>query len=133
MDTCTYDLDHSAVEATHYYKAYEGDRVMLCFGCASRFGYPQYLVELPRPRSWRTEYGYLVNVQIGTGQGDLVADVWPMEGDGVESWLTILGCQESKYLVADAAWEPYRPHYSVNDDFTYEATRVTCLPVVQCV
>jgi hypothetical protein len=42
METCTYDLDHSAVKATHYYKAYKGGRRNLCADCAAGFGYPEY-------------------------------------------------------------------------------------------
>ncbi|QJD50725.1 hypothetical protein SEA_ISSMI_79 [Streptomyces phage Issmi] len=128
METCTYELDHSAVAATHYYRAYEGDRVNLCFGCANRFGYPQYLVEYPRP--WRPQYGYLVNAHTGNGASDWVSDLWPFEGEGTVQWLDILGCTDAELLVADAAWEPYRAHYSENAGLVYEVTRVTCLPLV---
>ncbi|QAX95536.1 hypothetical protein SEA_BARTHOLOMEWSD_88 [Streptomyces phage BartholomewSD] len=128
METCTYDLDHSAIAASHYYRAYEGDRVNLCFGCASRFGYPQYLVEYPGP--WRTQYGYLVNAHTGNGSSDWVSDLWPFEGEHTVQWLGILGCPDSELLVADACWEPYRPHYSENTGLVYEVTRVTCLPLV---
>jgi hypothetical protein len=127
METCTYELDHSAIAATHYYRACDGDRVNLCFGCASRFGYPNYLTEYPKP--WRKEYGYLINAFDGSGLGDPVSDVWPFEEIHAEEWLAILGCQ-SKYLLADAAWEPYRAHQSIGT-LTYEATRVTVLPLVQ--
>ncbi|MDX3405137.1 hypothetical protein PV708_02640 [Streptomyces sp. ME02-6977A] len=129
METCTYDLDHSAVAATHYYRAYEGDRVNLCLDCANRFGYPQYLVEYPRP--WRPEFGYLVTVLNGEPSGDELPEIYPMDGNAAEFWLDLLGCKEVDYLLADAAWEPYRPHYSEHGGVTYEAQRVTCLPVVQ--
>jgi hypothetical protein len=128
METCTYELDHSAIAATHYYNAYEGDRVNLCFGCASRFGYPQYLVEYPQP--WRPEYGYLVATLNGTGELGDELDLWPMDGSSVEWWLDVLGCPDVDGLVADAAWEPYRAHQVVDGAWTWEATRVTCLPLV---
>ncbi|MGM9381100.1 hypothetical protein [Streptomyces antibioticus] len=128
METCTYELDHSKIKATHYYRAYEGDRVNLCFGCAGRFGYPQYLVEYPRP--WRPQYGYLVNAHTGNGSSDWVSDLWPFEGEGTVQWLDILGCPDAELLVADACWEPYRAHYSENTGLVYEVTRVTCLPLV---
>lgn len=129
MNTCTYELEHRDIKATHYYRAYEGDRVNLCFGCAGRFGYPQYLVEYPRP--WRTVYGYLTNTLAGSGESDLVADVWPFEEEGTTWWLDILGCPDPEILVADAAWEPYRAHQSERSGLTFELTRVTCLPLVQ--
>lgn len=128
MEACTYELDHSATEATHYYRTYGGDRVNLCWDCANRFGYPQYLVEYPQP--WRPEYGYLVASLVGNGRDDLANDVWPMEGSSTEWWLDVLGCPDVDGLLADAAWEPYRAHYAEEAGFTYEVTRVTCLPLV---
>jgi hypothetical protein len=125
---CTYNWDHQA-PATHYYEMVGGGQLHLCAYCADRFGYPEYLVPVKRP-DWRAEYGYLVSTHWGSGEGDLAADLWPIEGEGVEKWLDILGCKESDYLVADAAWEPYRAHYSENEGLVYEVTRVTCLPLV---
>jgi hypothetical protein len=114
--------------ATHYYRTAGGSNRYLCAYCAGNFGYQQYLVELGR-KSWRKEYGYLISAFDGSGLADPVSDVWPFEGDHAEEWLTVLGC-EDQYLLADAAWEPYRAHQVVST-LTYEATRVTCLPLVQ--
>jgi hypothetical protein len=116
--------------ATHSYRTAGGRTAYLCAYCATQFGYPQYLVELGR-KDWRKEYGYLINGFDGSGQGDLVADVWPFEGDHAEEWLTILGTPDADYLLADACWEPYRAHQSSISGLTYEVTRVTCLPLVQ--
>ncbi|QAY15904.1 hypothetical protein SEA_TINABELCHER_81 [Streptomyces phage TinaBelcher] len=130
MDHCTYDLDHSAVAATHYYRAYEGDRVMLCFGCASRFGYPQYLVQINKPVR---QSGYLIQVFDGTGMDDPVTAVWPFESDQAESWVrTITACtrESAEWLVGDAAYDPYNPQYLDSADLTVEVTRVTCLSLV---
>ncbi|MEU6572305.1 hypothetical protein [Streptomyces sp. NPDC046805] len=114
--------------ATHYYLTAGGYHRYLCARCEAGFGYPQYLVQIT-PDPWRTEYGYLINAFDGSGLGDQVADVWPFEGNQAEEWLAVLGCDD-KYLLADAAWEPYRAHQSVQL-LTYEATRVTVLPLVQ--
>lgn len=130
METCTYDLDHSAVAATHYYKAYEGDRVNLCFDCASRFGYPQYLVEYPVARPWRPEAAYLVNIHDGSGQGSEVADVWPETETETVAWLSNLPRQEADWLLADAIYAAYDAHFAEYGDWTYEVRKVTCLPVV---
>jgi hypothetical protein len=115
--------------ATHYYLTAGGSNRYLCAYCADRFGYPQYLVQLT-PDPWRPEYGYLISAFDGTGSSDYVADVWPFDGDYAEGWLDCLGCEESNYLIADAAWEPYRAHQSTVSTLTYEATRVTVLPLV---
>jgi hypothetical protein len=114
--------------ATHSYRTAGGRTAYLCAYCADRFGYPQYLVQLT-PDPWRPEHGYLINAFDGSGLGDEVADVWPFDGNQAEAWLMILGC-EDKYLLADAAWEPYRVHQST-ERLTYEASRVTVLPLVQ--
>jgi hypothetical protein len=114
--------------ATHYYLTAGGYNRYLCAHCADRFGYPEYLVQLT-PDPWRPQYGYLINAFDGSGLGDQVADVWPFDDDQAEAWLMILGC-EDKYLLADAAWEPYRAHQTI-ERLTYEATRVTVLPLVQ--
>jgi hypothetical protein len=124
---CTYAF-HPAT-ATHYYRTAAGTKLHLCADCASSFGYPEYLVPV-QPAPWRKEYGYLVNAHIGDGSDDLVADLWPFEGDDAERWLRALGNQD-KYLLADAAWEPYRAHQSEAQGLTIECTRVTCLPLVQ--
>jgi hypothetical protein len=124
---CTYG-DHLAT-ATHYYDTAGRGKSYLCQDHADRFGYPEYLVQIT-PDPWRPQYGYLVNSHTGDGASDPVADLWPFEGDHAEWWLGILGNQD-KYLIADAAWEPYRAHQTEVQGLTIECTRVTVLPLVQ--
>ncbi|MFF3249722.1 hypothetical protein ACFYWP_01655 [Actinacidiphila glaucinigra] len=124
MITCDHDHD----PATHYYRA-SGYRVHLCHYHADRFGYPQYLVPLAT-EPWRTRYGYVIQAHDGSGETNPVAEVWPFSEKDSEEWLMVLGCQD-RYLLADAAWEPYRAHKSEHPaGLTFEATRVTCLPLV---
>lgn len=130
METCTYDLDHSAIAATHYYKVWEGDRVNLCFGCAERFGYPQYLVEYPAKRAWRPETAYLVNIHDGSGLGSDVAEVWPENETATMAWLSDLPYREADYLMADAIWDPYRAHQAEQGGCVWELRKVTLLPMV---
>ncbi|MGW8630592.1 hypothetical protein [Streptomyces sp. NPDC055793] len=116
--------------ATHYYWTVAKTKSGRCQYHADTFGYTQYLIEI-NPAPQRPYYGYLINVTLGDGFSDHDADIWPMASeDKPEEWLEILGCKESEYLIADAAWSPYLKHLSVNDGYTYEATRVTCLPLV---
>ncbi|WJN62618.1 hypothetical protein [Streptomyces phage phiScoe1] len=128
---CTYAAHYEAheVPATHYYDTVGGARLHLCAECADRFGYPEYLVPLRRA-DWQSEYGYLVASLVGNGRDDLTADLWPMDGSSTEWWLEVLGCPQVDYLLADAAWEPYRAHQAQDAGFTFEVTRVTCLPLV---
>ncbi|WP_327424355.1 hypothetical protein OG763_38310 [Streptomyces sp. NBC_01230] len=123
---CTYG-DHLAT-ATHSYETAGGSTSYLCEGHADRFGYPQYLVQL-KPSPWRTQYGYLVNSHTGDGASDPASDLWPFDEANTEWWLGILGNQD-QYLLADAAWEPYRAHQTEVQGLTIECTRVTVLPIV---
>lgn len=131
METCTYDLGHSAARATHYYNAYEGDRVNLCTDCAAGFGYPQYLVEYPVEAPWRPVREYLVTVLDGNGLGGELPELFTMDDNGAEWWLGLMGCPEVDYLLGDALWEPYRAHQAVNGNTTYEVRAVTVLPLAR--
>lgn len=127
MNICTYDPDHSAV-ATHYYLTEGGSKRDLCYDCAYRFGYPQYLAEYPRP--WAPEHGYVTAYLNGEGAEGVLPGAWTMTDGQTEFWLEILGCQDIDGLMADAIWDPYRAHQVVDGSWTYEVTRVTVLPVV---
>lgn len=129
MIPCDYNGEHHFAAATHYYDTIGQGRRHLCQLDADRFGYPQYLVQI-EPDPWRPQYGYLVNSHTGGGWGDLTPDVWPFTEPHTTEWLETLGCKDP-YLLADAAWEPYRAHFAETAGLTIECTRVTCLPLVE--
>ncbi|MFJ6680572.1 hypothetical protein [Streptomyces werraensis] len=130
MIKCTYDPDHFAVAATHYYDTAGGRRVSLCFGCASRFGYPQYLVEYPLP--YGPEESYLITHTDGSGVTDWDAEIWPLPEDVTELYLAVvLGPREAQYMIGDASWEPYRAHQATSlGGVTMEIRQVKSLPLV---
>ncbi len=127
--TCTYDPSHWDVKASHYYRTCGGDTVSLCFGCASQFGYPQYLTEYPLP--WQPEAAYIVTVTDGTGATDWINEIAPLDEDVTEVFLAlVLGRIEAQYMLADASWEPYRAHQAVAQGQTIEIRQVKTLPLV---
>ena len=122
---------HCGQTATHYYDTVGRGRVHLCDSHANQFGYPQYLVPLVKP-GWRPEYGYLIVGRDGSGIEHESSLTWPFEGEQAEWWLKACGVSDAYLLVCDAAWEPYRAHYSSAPEFKvdYECRRVTVLPVL---
>jgi len=127
---------HCGDRATHYYDTVGRGRQGLCEYHADKFGYPQYLVPVaPLAKDWRPEYGYILVARTGDGTEDDTCLIWPFAGELAEWWVEMTGYpkQEARYLIADAAWEPYQAHFSAwygSEIPQVEARRVTCLPVV---
>jgi hypothetical protein len=121
-------------QATHYYRTVRGDNAGRCQYHADQFGYPQYLIELNPPRPALRQPGYVILFNEGNGQEDEVAVTWPFEEELASWWVeNITGTDKvnAEWLVADAAYDPYRPQYLEKGEVTAEVTRVTTLAIVQ--
>ncbi|MGW1040025.1 hypothetical protein [Streptomyces sp. NPDC002547] len=125
---------HCGDTATYYYDTVGRGRQGLCIYHADRFGYPQYLVRVaPLAKDWRPEYGYLLIAREGNGVEDEVCLTWPFPAELAEWWVEMTGHpkRDAQFLIADAAWEPYRAHYADTPKVPQvEARRVTVLPLV---
>ncbi|MFJ6893575.1 hypothetical protein [Streptomyces hokutonensis] len=104
-----------------------------CFDHARQFGYPEYLVELNPPKPALRVPGYVILFQEGDGQEDEVAVTWPFQEELASFWVeSVSGADkvDSDWVVADAAYDPYRPQYLEKQGVTVEVTRVTTLTLV---
>ncbi|MGW6600590.1 hypothetical protein [Streptomyces sp. NPDC055036] len=120
-------------KATHYYESLGMGKQARCAYHAKQFGCPEYLVELEPPKAALRVPGYLVLFNEGDGVEDGVAATRPFERGLAEFWVWLnAGAEESeaRWLIDDAAYDPYHPQYMERGDLTVEVTRVTCLPVV---
>lgn len=125
---CTYGLFHDDIEATHYYDSYEGVRVNLCFGCATHYGYPQYLREYPR--GWAPEQRFIVNDRRGRGRSRQHNGVWPETESVTVQHLQPWFGPEAEFLLADALYARYLPIRAESGGRTCEVIAVTALPLV---
>jgi hypothetical protein len=119
--------------ATHYYRNGRGENAGRCFDHAAQFGYPEYLIELNPPKPALRVPGYVILFQEGNGQEDEVAVTWPFEEELASFWVErVSGADkvDSDWVVADAAYDPYRPQYLEKQGVTVEVTRVTTLTLV---
>ncbi|WAB08785.1 hypothetical protein SEA_ANDRIS_81 [Streptomyces phage Andris] len=117
-------------KATHYYRTVRGDNAGRCQYHADQFGYPQYLIELAPKRAALRIPGYVILFNEGNGNEDEVAVTWPFEAELAEWWvgnITAADTGDVRWLIEDAAYDPYRPQYLERRDMTVEVTRVTCL------
>ncbi|ATI18941.1 hypothetical protein SEA_SQUEAKYCLEAN_78 [Streptomyces phage SqueakyClean] len=120
-------------KATHYYRTVGGDNAGRCQYHADQFGYPEYLIELEPPKAALRQPGYVILFNEGNGNEDEVAVTWPFAEELAEWWVENITAAEKsdvQWLVADAAYDPYRPQYLERRDVTVEVTRVTCLALV---
>ncbi|WP_420312561.1 hypothetical protein ACOB87_38020 [Streptomyces sp. YS-B37] len=119
--------------ATHYYRNGRGENTGRCYDHAAQFGYPEYLVELNPPKPALRVPGYVILFNEGNGQEDEVAVTWPFAEELASFWVgNISGADrnDSDWVVADAAYDPYRPQYLERQGVTVEVTRVTTLTLV---
>ncbi|ATI18784.1 hypothetical protein SEA_DAUDAU_83 [Streptomyces phage Daudau] len=120
-------------KATHYFATVGKGNQGRCYDHAMQFGYPEYLVEINPPKPALRQPGYVILFNEGNGNEDEVAVTWPFEEELASWWVgNITGCEsvDADWLVADAAYDPYRPQYLERTDVTVEVTRVTCLALV---
>jgi len=119
--------------ATHYYRNGRGENTGRCFDHAAQFGYPEYLIELNPPKPALRVPGYVILFQEGNGNEDEVAVTWPFEEELASWWVGNIASADkfdSDWLIADAAYDPYRPQYLEKGGVTVEVTRVTTLTLV---
>lgn len=119
--------------ATHYYRTVGGDNAGRCHYHASQFGYPEYLVELNPPKPALRQPGYVIVFNDGEGQQSETDITWPFEEELAEFWVSSIAAADplkTRWLVSDAAYEPYKPMYLEQKDLTVEVTRVTRLAIV---
>ncbi|WDS51797.1 hypothetical protein SEA_TRIUMPH_83 [Streptomyces phage Triumph] len=120
-------------KATHYYRTVRGDNAGRCQYHADQFGYPEYLIALEPPKAALRQPGYVILFNEGHGNVDEVALTWPFEADQAEWWVQTISAADvadTRWLVEDAAYDPYRPQYLERRNVTVEVTRVTCLSLV---
>lgn len=120
-------------KATHFYKSVGKGNQGRCAYHAEQFGYPEYLIELAPPKAALRVPGYVILFNAGDGTEDEVGEIWPFEEELAGWWVgNIIAADEPdvRWLMEDAAYEPYRPHYLERSNRAVEVTRVTCLPLV---
>lgn len=119
-------------KATHYFATVSRGNQGRCQYHADQFGYPEFLVELNPPMPALRQPGYVILFNEGDGQEDEVAVTWPFAEELASWWVeNISGVTEfdAKWMVNDAAYDPYHPQYLEKGDLTVEVTRVTRLPL----
>lgn len=120
--------------ASHYYRTVGGENAGRCHYHASQFGYPEYLVELNPPKPAIRQPGYVIVFNEGDGQPRDLDLIWPFEEELAEFWVGSIADVDklmTRWLVSDAAYEPYQPMYLEQGGVTVEVVRVTCLALVQ--